>query len=114
MKSARRFPREEVSLPKEVILRLVSVPPSGVPMSGGALTGVSSVDNVLRAHNVKSVEPAIRVSGQGAGSAELLRLFRVIVESEADLAALVSELRNNPYVDSVSPRHAFRTMGSAF
>jgi hypothetical protein len=75
---------------------------------------VSSIDSVLRAHGVKTVEPAIKVGGQDVTSGEFLRLIQIVVENDADLAALVADLEANPDVDSVSLRYPVRTMASSF
>jgi hypothetical protein len=87
----------------EAILRLTEHALSASYRSNDALTGAGEVDAILRTHHVKIVEPVFKSVKQSSASA-LKRLYRIVVESDEDLATIIQLLRNHPDVEAISRR----------
>lgn len=70
------------------------------------LTGIESIDEVLRNHRVASVQPAFSNSQDDN---LLNQLFEVQTESDEDLDGLIAELRDHPDVEEITPRYPMRS-----
>lgn len=80
------------------------------PDSADALTGAGEVDEILRAYRVILVEPVFKSAGR-RGVQSLRRLFRILLDGDEDLKALITDLRDHPDVEAVTPRTIARTFG---
>jgi len=90
----------------EAILRVVPHGQAGIEQyTEDSLTGIESIDKVLRHHHVESVQPAFRNSGDN----ELSRLFEVLTKKDEDLEGLIAELRDHPDVEAITPRYPVRS-----
>jgi hypothetical protein len=87
----------------EAILRLAEHALRASYHSTDALTGAGEVDAILRTHHVKIVEPVFKSVKQSSASA-LKRLYRIVVESDEDLAGIIQDLRNHPDVEAINRR----------
>ncbi len=74
-------------------------------LTAGNLTGIESIDEVLRNHRVASIQSAFSDSE----SSPLNQLFEVQTESDEDLDGLIAELRDHPDVEEITPRYPVRS-----
>jgi hypothetical protein len=107
------FTEEELTQPHrlrgEAILRLAAhVLPKVSEDWGQSLTGVASVDAILRAHHVRVVEPVFPMTGREEAHG-LARLYRLLTDSDEAVDALIAALHDHPDVEAVMPRYPVST-----
>jgi hypothetical protein len=107
------FAEEELTQPfrlqGEAILRLAAHALPKVSEDGSqSLTGVASVDAVLRAHHVRVVEPVFPMTGREEAHG-LARLYRLLTDGDEEVDALVVALHDHPDVEAIMPRYLVST-----